>query len=387
MMLLIASMQMVFAEDTGCTVENLEEASTQIVQMRGDAAAKAFHQLALCDATIAEKFVSTTVPTFNPNAVGYQSAADAVLIGGTESVMKWYKTLDVGEQKGLLRELGNRCQKEEKIQQLFLDVAENQTEVFWSSRYYQYLTDCRVKPLQTLMLDQYAKGVEQGRTQYFSVMSAMARNLEGSAISHLKADLEKTEEGELQINLIAAIFEAVDESNENHADDTNMVQEVAGLGIQAIYENAGRLQPEALLQARTVLTSLEAEAEADELAGYMYKAHQQPNGQYMWGLVVVENATCKKGNEKQRIYMSSILETGTNWADQLPEQIEDAVGVQWEMDLAKRCKGTGTVEYIITELPIANQDALQVWLEEKRDEKLNTEIKKPVLLVKDPLKI
>jgi len=85
--------------------------------------------------------------------------------------------------------------------------------------------------------------------------------------------------------------------------------------------------------------------------------------------------------------MSSILETGTNWADQLQEQIEDAVSVQWEMDLAKRCKGTGTVEYIITELPIANQDALQVWLQEKRDEKLNTEIKKPVLLVKDPLKI
>lgn len=387
MMLLIASMQVVFAQDTECTVENIEDASTQIVQMRGDAAAEAFHQLALCDAVVAEKFVSTTIPTFNPNAVGYKAAGDAVLVGGAKSVMKWYTTLDVGEQKGLLRELGNRCQKEDAIQQLFLDVAGNGTDEFWSSRYYQYLTDCRVKPLQTLMLDQYAKGIEQGRTQYFSVMSAMARNLEGTAIPHLKTALEQTDDGEVQVNLIAAMFEAIDENNENHADDKKMVQEVAGLGIQTISENAERLQPEALLQARTVLTSLEAEAEADELAGYMYKAHQQPNGQYMWGLVVVENATCKKGNEKQRIYMSSILETGTNWADQLQEQIEDAVSVQWEMDLAKRCKGTGTVEYIITELPIANQDALQVWLQEKRDEKLNTEIKKPVLLVKDPLKI
>jgi|GEM_PF-3211763 len=387
MMLLIASMQVVFAQDTECTVESIEKASTEIVQVRGDAAAEAFHQLALCDAAVAEKFVATTVPTFNPNAVGYMAAGDAILVGGTESVMKWHKTLDVGEQKGLLRELGNRCQKEETIQQLFLDVAENQTEVFWSSRYYQYLTDCRVKSLQTLMLDQYAKGIEQGRTQYFSVMSAMARNLEGAAISHLKSDLEKAEDGEVQINVIASIFEAIDENNENHADDKKLIQEVAGLGIQAISENAERLQPEALLQARTVLTSLEAEAEADELAGHMYKVYQQPSGQYMWGLVVVENATCKKGNKKQRIYMSSILETGTNWADQLPEQIEDAVAVQWEMDLAKRCKGTGTVEYIITELPIANQDALQVWLQEKRDEKLNTEIKKPVLLVKDPLKI
>ena len=387
MILLIASMQMVFAEDTGCTVENIEEASTQIVKMRGDAAAEAFHQLALCDASVAQKFVSTTVPTFHPNAVGYMAAGDAVLVGGAESVMKWHKTLDVGEQKGLLRELGNRCQKEDAIQQLFLDIAGNGTDEFWSSRVYQYLTDCRVESLQTLMLEQYAKGMDQGSAQYFSVMAAMARNLEGAAIPHLKADLEKSEDAEVQVNLIATIFEAVDENNENHADDKQMTQEVAGVGVQAIYEHAGKLQPEALLQARTVLDSLEAEAEADELAGYMYKAHQQPDGQYMWGLLVVENATCKKGNKKQRIYMSSILETGTNWADQLPEQIEDAVAVQWEMDLAKRCKGTGDVEYIISELPIVNSDALQVWLQEKRDEKLNTEIKKPVILVKDSLKI
>ena len=107
----------------------------------------------------------------------------------------------------------------------------------------------------------------------------------------------------------------------------------------------------------------------------------------MWGLVVVENATCKNGKEKQRLYLSSVVEGGTNWADQLPERIQDAVEVQWEMDLAERCKGTGEVEYILTELPISNLDALNVWQTEQKEAKLNANVKKPILLIKDPLEI
>ena len=67
--------------------------------------------------------------------------------------------------------------------------------------------------------------------------------------------------------------------------------------------------------------------------------------------------------------------------------MKDAVEVQWEMDLAERCKGTGEVEYILTELPISNLDALNVWQTEQKEAKLNANVKKPILLIKDPLEI
>lgn len=366
---------------------NVEEASVEIVKKRGDDAAEAFHALVECDAEVAKRFTTTTVPTFFPSAVGYTAAADAVVVGGEESVRKWYKSLEPGEKKGLLRELGNRCQKEETIQQYFLNVAENGTDEFWKSRYHQYIKDCRVDSMQSILTTQFNKGLEQGRSQYFSVMSAMARNLEGQSIPILKETLQQTDDGELQVNIIAAIFEAVDENNQNHADDKKLVRDVTVAGIDAIFGTAATLTPEALLQARTVLTSLEAEAESDELAGFMYNVHRQPDGRFMWGLVVVENATCKNGKEKQRMYLSSVVESGTNWSDQLPERIKDAVDVQWEMDLAERCKGTGEVEYLLTDLPISNLDALSVWQTEQKEAKLNANIKKPIILPKDPLEI
>ena len=366
---------------------NVEEASTAIVSKRGDDAAEAFHALMECDAEVAKKFIVTTVPTFFPSAIGYTAAVDAVVVGGEDTVRTWYKSLEAGEKKGLLREMGNRCQKEETIQQYFLNVANNGTDEFWKSRYHQFIKDCRVESMQSVLTTQFEKGVDQGRSLYFSVMSAMARNLEGQAIPVLKETLEKADDGEVQVNTIASIFEAVDESNQNHADDKKLVRDVTVAGIDAIFGTAATLEPEALLQARTVLTSLEAEAESDALAGFMYKVHRQPDERFMWGLVVVENATCKNGKEKQRLYLSSVVEGGTNWADQLPERIKDAVEVQWEMDLAERCKGTGEVEYILTELPISNLDALNVWQTEQKEAKLNANVKKPIILIKDPLEI
>ncbi len=386
MMWLLASISNVSAEEA-CSPEAVEQASVQIVQKRGDDAAEAFHQLSLCDTDVALKFVATTVPTFFPNAKGYRAAGDAVLVGGHQDVMKWYEILEPSEQKGLLRELGNRCQKEQVIQDFFVSVANNGTDQFWKSRFHEYITECRVSPLQELLLSQFALGVDQGRSQYFSVMSAMARNLEGNAIPELQKVLDSSEDGEVQLNLVSSIHEAVTASNTNHADDKKLVRDVTVAGIDSVYGNKERLAPEAILRARMMLTAFEAEAEADDLAGYMYKSHQQPDGQYMWGLVVVENTTCKNGKEKQRIYTASVLENGTNWADQLPERIQDVVAVQWDLDLAKRCKGTEDVQYILTELPVSNLDALQVWQTEQQERLLNPNVKKPILLPKEPLKI
>ena len=94
-----------------------------------------------------------------------------------------------------------------------------------------------------------------------------------------------------------------------------------------------------------------------------------------------------KNRSKIECNLSSIVESGTNWADQLPERIKDVVEVQWEMDLAERCKGTGEVEYLLTELPISNSDVLSVWQTEQKESQLNANVKKPIVLIKNPLEI
>ena len=58
--------------------------------------------------------------------------------------------------------------------------------------------------MQSILTTQFEKGVDQDFT-YFSMMSAMARNLEGSDTC-LERDIGATEDGELQVNVIAAIF-------------------------------------------------------------------------------------------------------------------------------------------------------------------------------------
>ena len=283
--------------------------------------------------------------------------------------------------------MGNRCQKEETIQQYFLNVANNGTDEFWKSRYHQFIKDCRVESMQSVLTTQFEKGVDQGRSLYFSVMSAMARNLEGQAIPVLKETLEKTEDGEVQVNTIASILEAVDESNQNHADDKKLVRDVTVAGIDAIFGTAATLEPEALLQARTVLTSLEAEAESDALAGFMYKVHRQPDERFMWGLVVVENATCKMAKRNSDCTYLQLLKAEqiglTNYLNALRTLWKYNGKWIWQNVV----NFTGEVEYILTELPISDLDALNVWQTEQKEAKLNTNVKKPIILIKDPLEI
>lgn len=359
----------------------------EIVKYTGDAAATAFIGLSECTPDVAKKYISTTVPTFFGTEVGTQAAVTAVKLGGAKTVLDWMTTLEPSEQKVLLRSLGNDCQQDEVVRQMFLDVAANDPERFWGNRFYQYLSECRVDSIQTLLQDKFHEGTDQGYAQYFSVASVYARNLESISIPILSEALAKATDGNVQSNLISSISEAVTTTLENHADDKKLVRDVGIAGIDAIFGKASMLTPEALTQARISLTALNAEAEVDELAGYYYQSYKQPDGNLLWGLVIVEDAVCKKGKPKQRIHVTSIVEPGTNWADTLTQRVQEPAEYQWGLKLGEECKGTSETRYFVTEKPVHNQEELLVWQQEQLKAYRNTELSKIILLEVDPLSL
>lgn len=334
----------------------------EIVTLTGDAAAQAFGKMAKCDVEKAKRFAPTTVLTFIPSEIGYASAITAMQIGQSPVVVDWMnQKLQPSEQKNFLRQLGDICAKDDKIQAFFVNTAKNSADVFWKNRYYQYVTACHVPALQEILSLQLDVGLDQGTSQYFAVASAYARITEYNAIPKLQGILQASKDADVQSNMIAAIFEAVDETTKNYSDDKKILRDTQVSAVEAIMSAKETLLPTAIQQARLSLGSLEAETEADMLAGYFYADQKQSDGSYMWGLVVAENATCKKGKQKQNLHSALVLDTGHTWADQLKERVTEPAEHAWEFKLATDCKGQSEFIYVTSEKPFANMDEYSVW--------------------------
>lgn len=383
-MSLLLSLSLAFAQEE-CDVVGL---SKIIETTTGDEAAVAFAALVECDPEKAKRFAKTTIITFLPSKEGFDAAMSGMKIDQEQYVVEWMnQRLEASEQKQLLRTLGDACQKEEKIQAFFINRATNFSEDFWKHRYYQYLISCRVDPIQEILAKQVDIGTDQGRSQYFSVMSAYARNLQVKALPKLGEILSSTEDGEIQTNTLSAILEIADEIKQNSPDDKKSFRRAGVESTKIIVENAEKLTKKSLEQARVSLNALEAEAEADALAGLYYKDKIQEDNSFIWGIVAVENTTCKNGKKKQGVHAGLIIEQGNTWADQLAERVKEVVDFSWEMNLAGSCKGKSEFLYFVPEDPFSNLDEYSVWAEKIKTEQLNTEIKKPVVIDHDPINL
>ena len=115
---------------------------------------------------------------------------------------------------------------------------------------------------------------------------------------------------------------------------------------------------------------------ADELAGQMYADKKQENGTYIWGVLAVENATCKKGKLKQNIHSAMVNEGGHTWSDQFEERVKVPAESAWELNLAKKCKGEGTITWIVPTVPFADKAAFDAWQTEQEKAANNAAVKK-----------
>ena len=340
-----------------CNVAALSKTATSGA---GDSSAEAFLSLLSCDANTAKRIGSSAISKFVPNDTSYQAVAGSLQIGLYKDVASWVAGLQSDEKPLVLRYLGDNCNVE-GVENFFVEQSKSLGDAYWNDRWYKYTSKCQGDANLSLLETEVRKKEELDRTRYFGVLTAYARTAGVKSLPLLKEQLENESNEEVQINLIQAFSDAA-----GNGTDTGIDQKIAAEASGIIFDQAEKYGQKSLNQARTTLKVLQDLEKADALAGYAYKANLQEDGSLLWGVIAVENGTCKKGKKQQQVHSASVKDMRkSTWNDELKDHVRDVVEVQWEgfFTLDSKCSTDYGIEYIVPSAPFTTQDEYQEWLE------------------------
>ncbi|MBM74850.1 MAG: hypothetical protein CMK59_05580 [Proteobacteria bacterium] len=357
-----------YADD--CDANALAE---KALEGAGESSAKAFNQLMKCKPARAEKIASRTIEALVPSKPAYRSLMLSIEAGHADDVAKWLAAQQSDDMAKALRALGDFCDHT-AVERFFLNQAEVKGEEFWKKRWYKYMNKCPSTEVTDLFKSELEKGEDIPRNRYFAILSSYARSAGADAIPFIESQFETTENAETHMNLISAFADASGVGGEDGTD-----RKAAKASIASINKLAPNLGDKALDQARITLKALDDEPSADALAQYRYKGLAQEDGSFMWGVIAIEDVTCKKGKKRQNFHSAVVRdETKTTWGDAFEEQAKALADTQWDFLLEKNCKGEGEVIYIVPTRPFLNQEKYDAWLESNRSSKA-----KPAAKIRD----
>jgi hypothetical protein len=319
----------------------------------------AFQAMAECDAALAAKSAPQAFEKVLAGKEGNQVLVTAVKVGASEESMAYIKGLQSDERSRAVASLGTACNGNEQVSSFLIGAEASLGDAYWTDRWYRSLAECRNDDVQAFLQTEVDKP-ERNKTSFFGVVEVYARNLGKDAIPTLKrllGELENEEELTYVVNAFADAAQVGGLEGQN--------AETTELAVAAIVEMAPQLPPKAVEQARTTLLSLGAEAQANALGGVRYQ-DRMVDGKLQYGVVVVETATCKKGNQMVGVHMGVLEEGGNAWPDQVAAQV-DGASYGWEYNLAadRKCKGTSQNTVFITKQPVTGE-SLQAFYDEQR---------------------
>ena len=330
-------------------------------------AARAYVQLAACDSGVAKTVAAETLPRLLSGDDANQAAVAAIKAGAPDAVVSWMDGLQADERSRAIRALGEECNASAELQSFFVDRAAKLGEKFWSDRWYRALTNCRQPSVQAILSTEIDKGLGADRTRFFSVLETYARSAGPDAVSRLKAIAKDIDDPEGEVNVVAAFADAARVGTPEGADEAT-----AAAASAAIKEIAPELTTKGVEQARMTLLALGDEQGSDDLVAVRYKEVDQGDGTFIWGAIAEEKATCKNGKVSQRMHVASVKERGNTWPDQLEEKVSAAAEVNWELNLAAKCKGTGETTWHVSPTPFASEADFGSWadkvIEDRKDD-------------------
>jgi len=360
---LLLSAQLTSAQecDAKALVAEIGEASPRAV-------AELYVQLADCDTAAANKTASDAFAKILSGDAGVKAAAAGVRVGASPVVREWVGDLISDERASTLAGMGDFCADEPALVGFFVESESELGERFWRDRWHRALSDCHATEIQELLRNAFQEeSVQNDGSRFGSILEVFCSNARADAIPWLKALIFTTSE-ENQLHVMSTFANAAGVGTLEGMDT-----EAASLAVAAILEVAPKLPAKVVEQARITLQSLDAMTEADNLSAVRYAAERQPDGRFMWGAIAVETATCKKGDVRLGVHHAPVYEPGHRWPDQMQAAVDTAVQVGWEMELAKKCKGTSRTEVIVSVAPFADEAAYATW----RDEQLREIRKRP----------
>lgn len=356
--------------------------ATETAEATPVGAARAFVQLANCDAGTAKSAATDTFPRLLGGDDANQAAVKAIQVGATEPVAAWMGGLEADERARAVRALGEACNESADVQAFFVDRAATLGDQFWSDRWYRALATCRVPAVQGILSAELDKGLGADRLRFFAVLETYARSAGGDAVERLSKLATDIDDAEAQANIVAAFADAARVGTPEGIDAA-----AAGKGAETIRALAPTLTSKGVEQARMTLLALGDEPGSDDMAAIRYKAVDQGDQTFLWGAIADEKATCKNGKVQQKIHVALVNERGNTWPDQLAEKVEAAARVNWELNLADKCKGTGELKWHLPTAPFADPAAFDAWAETVIKDARDAAAQKSVRLDKDPLQI
>ena len=340
-----------------CDVKALSKSATSGA---GDSSAEAFSTLLSCDSDAAKKISSSTISQFVPSETSYKVVIESLQAGLYSDVEKWIAGLQSDEKPLALRFLGNNC-SESAVENFFVEEAKALGDAYWDDRWYKYTTTCKGDANVALLESAVRKKEEMDRTRYFAVLTAYARTAGDKSVPLLQEQLTKEGNEEVQMQLIAAFSDAAGVGSASGVDS-----KVASQAATIIVEHAEKYGSKALIQARTTLNILQDEEKADSLAGFAYKDVLQEDDSLLWGVIAVENGTCKKDKKKQQVHSAPVKDMGkSTWNDELQDHVQAVVETQWDVffTLDSKCGTDYNITYLVPSKPFASMDEYQKWVE------------------------
>lgn len=336
-----------------CDVKGLTKALTEAAPAQSG---KAFAELAACDAAAANKAAPEAFKKILAGESGDAAVVTAIGIGAGQAVRDWVNVQEPDDRSRTISKLGQKCDQK-GVPAFFLDMQKAIGEKFWTDRWYRGLDECRDPAIQELLRTRIATPGGD-RTLFFGVVEVFSRNLGKDAIPTLKAAASAEKDPEMATYLVNAFADATGVGSAAGANP-----EAVTLAIASINEIAPILPAKAVDQARTTLLTLGAEADSDKLASIRHKDVIQASGGLLYGVIVVEKATCKKGDTQMTLHLAQVNDRGQTWPDQLADRLKETIGTNWKLDLATRCKGTGATETFTPPAPFKDAAAYQVWVD------------------------
>ena len=356
--------------------------ATDILSAGPHEAAPMYQQLSECDPAAAKRVAPTVIPNLIGESDGFSAAVAAINVGAGSTVMDWVGGLQRDEQSRGVRAFGKACQDSEAVQSFLVSAAEEMGNRFWAQRWYRALAECRSEATTKLLVERVEAGAGDDRSAFFGVVEAYAVNLGLDALPKLSALVEAESDLEMQVNLIGAFADA-----SQAGTLTGLDAKIAEKAADAVRALAPKLPAETMDKARATLQTLMDEAGADQLVALRYKDLQQSDGTLLYGAVVFENANCKNEKVAQRYHVAAALDPGQTWPDQLEEKVRTSVELNWSLNLAERCKGTGEVVYLLPEQPFADKDAFRAWVKDMVRKNTNAEVKKAIRVDAEPIQL
>ncbi len=343
----------------GCDAKAL---TTALTEASPGPSAQAFVDLATCDKAAATAAAPAAVKRMLAGPTGDAAALVAISLGQGQPVRDWLSSLEADERASTLNHLGEACDKAGVVG-FWTDSATALGDKFWSSGWYSALDECRVPAVQALLTTELTTA-KSDRAMFSAVLGTYATNAGAASVTTIQALADKETDPLVFIDLVRALPAAGGVGAASGPSPDRITAAKAGLAAMA-----PRLPERAFPEARKAYLALGDEVAADQLVAIRYKA-DLTGGKLLWGIAAVETATCKKGDTRVTVHAAQLWDTGHSWQDELVERAEPNaikafmpnVVAPATGQLAEGCKGTGKVEWIVSDEPFVNLAAYTGWV-------------------------